>query len=531
MTSLPRISLAALGIALAGPSAPPPLRLAAPLTAQATAPALRQQVRGWRQANEAQILSELRELLAIPNNAADAVNIRRNAEHLVAMLSRRGVRARLLEVEGSPPAVYGELPAPGATRTVVFYAHYDGQPVEAARWASDAFQPVLRSRSLLEGGQDIPFPAAGQRVDPESRLYARSASDDKSPIVAMLAALDALQATGQARSVNLKFFLEGEEEAGSEHLRAMLTTHAETLKADAWLFFDGPVHQTRRPQVSFGVRGVTGLNLTVYGPLRPLHSGHYGNWAPNPNVLMAHLIASLRDPDGRILVPGYYDDVRPVSAAERAAIAGIPPADDQLRRELGLARTEADNARLNDRIMLPALNVGGLAGGRTGEGGANLIGTESTAYIDLRLVPDQTPARVRERIEAHLRQQGWHIVRATPDSLTRQQHARIVKVDWGDSGYPAFRTPLDLPFSRVLVQTAEESLGQPIIQQPTSGGSLGIHHFAEVLKVPLIFVPIVNHDNNQHGENENLRLQNLWDGIELIAGLVARLGLNWRPTT
>jgi acetylornithine deacetylase/succinyl-diaminopimelate desuccinylase-like protein len=198
------------------------------------------------------------------------------------MLSRRGVRARLLEVAGSPPAVYGELPAPGATRTVVFYAHYDGQPVDRAKWASDAFQPVLRSRSLLEGGRDIPFPAPGQRVDPESRIYARSASDDKSPIIAMMAALDALQASGQARSINLKFFLEGEEEAGSEHLRAMLSAHAETLKADAWLFFDGPVHQTRRPRVSFGVRGVTGLNLTVYQAAPAASLGHCSNWAPNP---------------------------------------------------------------------------------------------------------------------------------------------------------------------------------------------------------------------------------------------------------
>jgi acetylornithine deacetylase/succinyl-diaminopimelate desuccinylase-like protein len=526
MTFLRRIPFIAIGLALAAPSASPPLRLSAQ-----TPDAIRQQVRSWREANEAPILAELRELLAIPNNAADEVNIRRNADHLVAMLSRRGIRARLLEVEGSPPAVYGELPAPGATRTVVFYAHYDGQPVDPAKWASHPFQPVLRSRSLLEGGKEIPFPATGQRVDPEARIYGRSASDDKSPIVAMMAALDALQASGQTRSINLKFFLEGEEEAGSGHLRAMLSAHAESLRADAWLFFDGPVHQTRKPMVDFGVRGVMGLNLTVYGPLRPLHSGHYGNWAPNPNVLMAHLIASLRDPEGRILIPGYYDDVRPVTAAERAAIAGIPPADEQLRRELGLARTEADNALLNDRILLPALNVGGLSGGRTGAGGANLIGTETSAYIDLRLVPDQTPARVRQLVEAHLAKQGWHIVRDAPDSTIRRLHARIVKVDWSDAGYPAFRTPLDLPVSRVLVQTASEALGQPILELPTSGGSLGIYHFAEVLKVPLVFVPIVNHDNNQHGQDENLRLQNLWDGIELIAGIVARMGLNWRPTT
>jgi acetylornithine deacetylase/succinyl-diaminopimelate desuccinylase-like protein len=484
-------------------------------------------IREYRTAHEATILAELRELLAIPNVASDSTNIRRNADLLVRMLARRGVQARLLETAGSPPAVYGELPAPGATRTIVLYAHYDGQPVDTARWASPAWNPVLRSGALQDGGRDLAFPDSGQRVDPESRIYARSASDDKSPIVAMVAALDALQAQNVERSVNLKFFFEGEEEAGSDHLREMLTRHAGLLRADLWLFMDGPVHQSRRQQIVFGVRGVMGVNLTVYGPLRPLHSGHYGNWAPNPNVLMAHLIASLRDPDGKILIPGFYDDVKPPTAAERAAFAAAPPIDDQLRRELGLARTEAGNALLAERLMLPALNVGGLQGGRTGRGGANLIGTETSAYIDFRLVPDQSPRRVRELFVSHLRNQGWHVVDDVPDSAARRTHPRLVRVVWSDSGYPSNRTPLDLPAARAVLQTAREAMNAPVIAVPILGGSLPLYHFSEALGAPLITVPIVNHDNNQHGENENLRLQNLWDGIELIGGLIARLGRVW----
>jgi acetylornithine deacetylase/succinyl-diaminopimelate desuccinylase-like protein len=489
---------------------------------------VRLQVRTWREANEAGIVRELADLLAIPNNASDRVNIRRNADHLMAMLSRRGIATRLLEVEGSPPAVYGELTTPGATRTIVLYSHYDGQPVDPVKWASDPWTPVLRSRSLLEGGAEIPWPAPGQRVDPEARIYARSASDDKSPIVAMLAAIDALREARVPLSVNLKFFFEGEEEAGSDHLREMLTAHADLLRAEAWLFFDGPVHQSRRPKVDFGVRGVMGLTLTVYGPIRPLHSGHYGNWAPNPNVLLAHLLTSMRDLDGRILIPGFYDDVRPLTSGERAVLAKIPPMDHQLRMELGLTATEAGNAALVERILIPGLNVGGLQGGRTGAGGANLIGTESSAYIDFRLVPDQTPRKVREQVERHVAAQGYHLVREPPDSVTRRTYPRIARMAWSDSGYPAFRTPLDHPVSQAVVRVAEQALGQPVIQFLSSGGSLPVYHFAEVLKVPLIFVPIVNHDNNQHGENENLRLQNLWDGIDLIAGLLARLGLEWR---
>ena len=503
----------------------------APLTAQAPDPTtLRQEIRRYREAHEAEILRELVGLLAIPNNADDAVNIRRNAAHLRGMLEARGIASRLLEVPGSPPAVYGELRTPGATRTVVLYAHYDGQPVDSGRWSSPPWTPILRSAALFDGGTEIPFPIPGERVDPEARVYARSASDDKSPIVAMLWSLDALRAAGVAPSVNLKFFFEGEEEAGSDHLREMLSTHADLLAADLWLFMDGPVYQTRDPKVGFGVRGVTGLNLTVYGPTRPLHSGHYGNWAPNPNVLLAHLIASMRSPEGQITIAGYYDDVRPVSAAERAAIAKTPPIDDLLRDQFGLARTEADNAALLERLMLPALNVGGLQGGLTGDGSANLIGREASAYIDFRLVPNQRPARVRELVEAHVTRQGFHIVREVPDPETRRRHSRIVKLDWG-SGYPAFRTPMDHPVSVALVRAAEEALGRPVVQLPTSGGSLGIYHFHEVLNTPLIFVPTVNHDNNQHGEDENLRLQNLWDALELIGGILARLGYQWRDAT
>ena len=492
---------------------------------------VKEKVRAYREANEARIISELRDLLAIPNNANDAVNIRRNADFLVAMLSRRGMSARLLESEGSPPAVYGELTTPGATRTIVLYAHYDGQPVDSTRWASSPWVPVLRSRALQHGGKDIPFPTGSARVDPESRIYARSASDDKSPIVATVAALDALTAAGIPRSVNIKVFLEGEEEAGSDHLRSMLTAHRSLLKADAWLFLDGPVHQSRKQQIVFGVRGVMGMNLTVYGPTRPLHSGHYGNWAPNPNAGMAHLLASLRDLDGRILIPGFYDDVRAPTAAERAAIAAVPSVDAQIRSELGIAHSEANDAALLERLLLPALNIGGLAGGRTGAGGANLIGVESSAYVDFRLVPNQSPERIRRMVDAYLSDKGWHVVHAPPDSATRAKHSRIVRVDWSDSGYPANRTPLDLPVSQALIRTVGQITGEPVIALPSLGGSLPLYHFAEVLGAPLISVPIVNHDNNQHGENENLRIQNLWDGIELLAGIIARLGLEWRPAS
>ncbi|MGH7731568.1 MAG: M20/M25/M40 family metallo-hydrolase, partial [Candidatus Eiseniibacteriota bacterium] len=477
--------------------------------------------------NQDAILREFAELLSIPNVASDSVNIRRNADRLVAMLERRGLSALRLELPGSPPAVFGELRSPGARRTIVLYAHYDGQPVAPKDWASDPWTPVLRDRPVEQGGREVPWPAEGQPFDPEWRLYARSAGDDKAPIVALLAALDALAAARVKPSVHLKVFLEGEEEAGSPHLGAMLAAHRERLEADAWIFCDGPMHPSRRPQLVFGARGVMGLELTVYGPARALHSGHYGNWAPNPIARMTELLASLRDGDGRILVSGLDREVRPVTEAERAAFRASPDPDSTLRHDAQLGGTEGGGAPLSERIMLPAINFRGVRAGGVGESAANAIPTEARASIDIRMVPDQTPDRVRAAIEDHLRRQGWHIVADPPDAATRRAHDRIVRLEW-EGGYAPYRVPLDGVFPRAVARAMEESLGRPILMTPTLGGSLPLAIFHEVLGAPIIVLPIANHDNNQHAANENLRLQNLWDGIDIYTGLLVRLGAIWR---
>ena len=484
-------------------------------------------IRDHRARHESAILKEFAELLRIPNLASDSAGIRRNAELLMSMLAHRGLAVRLLETTGSPPAVYGELTAPGAARTVVLYAHYDGQPVVPRDWASDPWVPVLRDGPVERGGREVPWPREGARAEPEWRVYGRSAGDDKAPIMALLAALDALNAMGARRTVNLKVFLEGEEEAGSPHLRAMLEQHRGQLAADAWIFCDGPVHPSRRPQVVFGVRGVLGLELTVYGATRPLHSGHYGNWAPNPVALVTELLGSVRDADGRILVPGFDQEVRPPTPSERRALATLPDPDQALREELQIAGTEAHGARLIERVMLPAINFRGVRAGGVGEAASNAIPTEARASIDFRLVPDQTPTGVRHRFEDHLRARGWHIVAEAPDSATRRTHERIVRLQWS-SGYPAYRVPLDAPFPRAVVQTVEETLGADVLQTPTLGGSLPLHLFQDVLDTPVVVLPIANHDDNQHAADENLRIQNLWDGIDIMAGLLLRLGPLWR---
>jgi acetylornithine deacetylase/succinyl-diaminopimelate desuccinylase-like protein len=485
------------------------------------AAAVQSAVRRHLEARRPAVLRELADLLSLPNLASDDAAIRKNAGHLVGMLEARGVSARLLEGGGGPPAVYGELRTPGARRTVLFYAHYDGQPVHRPDWASDPWTPVLLDRPREEGGREL---AAGAAPTGEARLYARSASDDKAPIVAMLAALDALRAAGMRPSVDLKFFFEGEEEAGSPHLRPLLEAHRDLLKADVWLLCDGPVHQSRAMQLFFGARGVVGVELTLYGPRRPLHSGHYGNFAPNPALEMARLLAGLRDGEGRITIAGFQDDVRPPTEAERAAVARAPSVEAELRQALGLGRTLP--GRLEEGILAPALNVRGIASGRVGAEAANAIPTQASASLDFRLVPDQRPERVRERLEAHLRGQGYTVVSGEPTAEERGAHPRLLRLQW-DAGYPAARTPLEHPASRAVSRVVGGAVPGPLVELPTLGGSLPLYLFTDVLGVAAVGVPIVNHDNNQHGANENVRLQNLWDGIGVYAALMARLGGAW----
>lgn len=505
-----------------------PAPVAAQRPADTSASALRAAVRAYRATHEGAIVREFAGLLAIPNLAHDSVNIRRNADTLVAMLRRRGFTTRLLSVPGAPPAVFGALAAPGAHRTVVIYAHYDGQPVDASQWATPPWSPTLRTRALSAGGAVIPLPTeSAARFDPENRLYARSAGDDKVNVVAMLAALDALRAAGVAPDVNIKVLFEGEEEAGSPHLGAILRENAALLRGDVFLLCDGPEHPTGRQQLLFGVRGVTALELTVYGPIRALHSGHYGNWAPNPAVLLAHLIASMRDDNGRITIAQYYDDVRPLSAAERAAIRSLPAPDSALRQSLGLARTEAGDALLAERIMLPALNVRGIRAGAVGAEAANAVPTEARASFDFRLVPNETPAHVRDLVNAHLRAQGFFVTSDSVTTAVRLAHPRIARVQWDSAGYPASRTRMDLPVAGAVIRAVSDGIGVAPLVVPSMGGSAPSYLFEQELNMPVIIVPIANYDDNQHAANENLRLGNLWNGIDLYAGVLTRLGSEW----
>ena len=479
-----------------------------------------QAARKWRQAHERAVVNEFVTLLANPNVSSDKPNIQRNADLIAKMLGARGLNAKLASVPGGNPVVVAEIRTPGATRTIGLYAHYDGQPLDPKEWASPPFEPTLRNRPVEDGGTAIPLPPAGTPFNPEWRLYARGAGDDKAPIVAMLTALDAIRAAGLQLKSNIRLAFEGEEEAGSANLENTIVANKPLFAADLWLICDGPVYQNRQQSLIFGARGSMTFEVTTYGARTELHSGHYGNWAPNPALELARLLASMKDRDGRVVIPGFYDQVEALGALERKAIAEAPPIDAQLMRDFWLGGTDESPKGLYDLLTQPSLNIRGMASSRVGAQASNVIPSTAFATLDIRLVKGMDLARTQQVVRDYIRKQGFYVVDREPTADERRMHAKVAKVVFAErGGTVARRTPMSLPIAQEVIRTVESVRG-PVVKLPTMGATVPLEAFERPLGAATIIVPIANHDDNQHTFNENLRIQNLWDGIELMAALL-----------
>ena len=473
----------------------------------------------WRQGHERQIVEEFENLLSVPDVSSEHASIRRNAELIAAMMRKRGIEPHLVSVPGANPVVFGEIRTPGATRTIVLYAHYDGQPVDPKQWATPPFSPTLRNAPIENGGRVIQIPVQGTPFDPEWRLYARGAGDDKAPIEAMMAALDGIRAAGIKTKSNIKFVFEGEEEEGSIHLQQILAAHKNLFSGDVWLICDGPVSQTRQQSIAFGARGITEVDVTVYGPRHELHSGHYGNWAPNPAMMLAHLLASMKDDSGHVLIDHFYDGIVPLSPTEKRALAEGPNPDRQLMKEFWLGSTEGAPKSLAELINMPSLNIRGMASGHVGAEASNVVPASAEADVDMRLVKGQDHTRIEQLFIDHIRKQGYFVVDRDPTPEERMTHARVAKVIVEPGGYNSVRTSMDLPISQDVIRTVESARG-PVVKIPIMGGSVPLDAIESTLGTHTIVVPIANHDDNQHSFNENLRIQNLWDGIDVMAALI-----------
>ena len=468
-------------------------------------------------------LPEFLALLAIPNVASEPADIRRNAAFLQASLERRGFRVQQLDNPAQRPLVFGELRStrPGA-KTVLVYIHFDGQPVVPEEWAqASPFEPVVKQR-VGNAWQAVPRERLQQvPLDHELRVFARAAADDKAPIVMLLNAIDLLRAQGATPAQHIKLLLDSEEEVSSPSLAGVAQRHRALLAADALVILDGPEHPSGRPTVVFGNRGIAQATLKVYGPKAPLHSGHYGNYAPNPAIRLAQLLAGMKDEDGRVLVTGYYDGVH-LDDADRAQLARTPDDESALRKRIGIAQADRVGTTYQEALQYPSLNVRGLAAASVGANAANIVPSEAVAEFDFRTTPETDGAHLQDLVQAHIEKQGYHVTAGPPSDDERARYPRLASFERGPV-QRAVRTPADAPLSRwaiAALSTPQVAAGVEPVQIRMMGGTLPTDVLVDALGLPFVMVCTVNADNNQHARDENLRLGNFVSGTRAIHALL-----------
>jgi acetylornithine deacetylase/succinyl-diaminopimelate desuccinylase-like protein len=468
---------------------------------------------------------EFLDLLAIPNVADQPADIQRNAAFLEQAFAKRGFKVRRLDNPANRPAVLAELTTAGPqARTVLLYAHFDGQPVIPENWSqADPFRPVIKKRDAQGKWQEVSRQQLqASPLDPELRVFARSASDDKAPIMMILTAVDVLRAQQKSPAINIKVLLDPEEEMSSPSLAGMIERDRAAFAADALVILDGPQHDSGRATLVFGNRGITQATLTVFGPRSPLHSGHFGNYAPNPAMRLARLLASMKDDNGRVLVKGYYDGVS-LSSAERASLAAVGDDEAALRKRIGIARAEKVGENYQEALQYPSLNVRGMAAAGVGAKASNIVPSEAVAEIDIRTTPTTDGRKLFELIERHIEQQGYHLVEQAPSDDERATFDKLASFRLG-AVQSASRTPMDA----AVGQWALSALKSPTAPTPAAepvrirlmGGTVPTDVLVAALHLPFVLIPTVNGDNNQHAENENLRVGHFLSGTEIVYSLL-----------
>ncbi len=461
------------------------------------------------------------ELLAMPNDAVVPADIVRNAAWLETVFAKRGFVTRQLPNAGKP-LVFAEYSKHVAgAKTVLFYMHFDGQPVLPEQWAQKSpWQAVVKQRNAKGEWELVASEKLmADKLDPELRVFARASSDDKGPIMMMLTAFDALKAAGLEPGINVKVLLDSEEEKGSPTIDKVATEHKALLKADGIVIHDGPMHASAKPTLVFGNRGNTTVTLTVYGPKAPLHSGHYGNYVPNPAQRLAALLASMKDDDGRVTIAGYYDRVK-LTEAERKILAEVDDNEAALKKRVGIARAETVGRNYQEALQYPSLNIRGMAAAAIGDKAANIVPSKAVAELDLRTTPEAGPDYLYGLIEAHIKSRGWYLAKGEPTDAERAANDKIASLSLG-RGSRAARTPIDSPLGAWASNVLAAGNGNAApVRIRMMGGSVPTDKLVDALEIPFVIVPLVNGDNNQHSYDENMRIGNYLDGVGTLARLL-----------
>lgn len=461
-----------------------------------------------------------RELLLIPNNARKPEHIARLSNWIGNEFRKRDFTVSRLASEKNP-LIFASRNHSNANHTILIYLQADGQPADASAWTQDdPYVPIVRAK-IAGNWVDLPWDSLHGKIDPNWRIFARSAADSKAPIVQFLLALDILEHLAITPKFNIKVVIDTEEEIGSPNLPQAVIEHRGLLKADMLLVFDGPPHSSNLPTLKFGARGITTFTLTTFGPKKPLHSGHYGNYAPNPAFHLSRILASMKSENGRVLIEGYYDGIE-ITDRIRTILNAVPDDEALLRTDLGFLEADKVANSLQLALQYPSLNIRGLSSGWTGAQTRTIVPASATAEMDIRLVKESNPERLIKLIRNHIAKLGYTIIDRDPTDIERRQYSRIVRFNH-KTAYPAFRTDFDSQVGRFAYNALVHINDHPPIRIRTSGGSIPISPFVDLLEVPAVGIATVNADNNQHAPDENIRLGHFTEGIAIITAVLGEI--------
>ncbi len=462
-------------------------------------------------------IDELRDFVAIPNDALEHADINRNITWLTKKFNERGFNTTVLPTEGES-LFFAALPLEDKKPTILFYMHFDGQSVNKSKWDQPNPYEIVLKAADGEAWKTISFDELNSDIDYDWRLFGRSTSDDKGPIVMFLNAIDLLKKNNQTLAFNVKVILDGEEERGSNPLPKAVKTYSELLEADFLVINDGPVHTSGKPTLVYGCRGITTLSITTYGPITPRHSGHYGNYAPNPGIQLAQLLASFKDKDGKVIIPNFYDGIV-LDESIKTILKSVPDDEVAIKTKLQIKSSEKVGNSYQESLQYPSLNIRGLSSGYVGDKATTIVPESARAEIDIRLVPETDGAKLKNLVKTHIQKQGFFVTNKVPTKEERMSHDKIVTLTEGEFTN-AFRTDLNNPYGEYLSKVLRETFKEDPVRIRIMGGTVPIAPFINELKIPAFIVPLVNPDNNQHSPNENLKIGQIAYGIEAFYGIL-----------
>lgn len=461
-------------------------------------------------------IPQLRELLSIPNDAHFPADVEKNVLWCEEHFQQRGFTTKRLNTIAAPLLLAEKRADNADAKTVLVYLQVDGQPVDPNHWFQDnPYKAVLKKREDDGGWSEVDWEVLdSESYDPELRIFARSTSDSKGAVNMFLTAMDMINSESFVPNFNLKVIMDFEEEMGSPNLPSAVTKYKNELASDMLVIFDGPRHGSNKPTLTFGARGIATITLKVFGPYFPQHSGHYGNYIPNPALRLAQLLASMKDEDGRVTISGFYDGIE-ISDDVKQVLRAVPDDEKVINYKMGIASSDKVATTYQESLQYPSLNIRGMLSGWVGNEVRTIVPSSATAEIDVRLVLESEPDRLIELVRQHILDQGYYIVEDKPTLEERMKNEKIIQFD-SEISYLAYRTEFDSSIGIWLDRALTNAFGETPIKQRTSGGSIPISPFVNELDMPAVTAPTVNRDNNQHSPNENIRLGNYVDGIKTI---------------